>query len=144
MTVLTKYPRPSLRPGEVLLGIYREETHLNGDPVYCRRHPTKTLISIRAKWEESIDKANNYNSRWMQLLRHSDGTACWIPDWKHDCGPGVNLYKTQGSDCWADQRSFCPTCLTEDSLKVTLEAYGNRTECQNPACDYTDWFSIGD
>lgn len=96
------------------------------------------------KWENESYKGRDYV--WIHKNK---------PEFDFFQNPSLNNnLEIKGSGSYSNQpvepahyerhESWCHKCGTVGSLKLSQEAYYDRTTCTNPECDYEDLYSIGD
>lgn len=85
-----------------------------------------------------------YQSPLLDSVEAAEAWAAAFAAWAVDNYTGQMDSPRPPAELEADlpTHSVCPGCGRFDTLKVTQEAYGDRTDCTE--CSHSSWYSIGD
>lgn len=136
---------PFLREYEILEGVQSDlyQYHCGGYVEGQEERCTKPVVRIFYRWSDEAPWRKDENAfggprptYHLDGWRHMDGTG----PWDHCSISPIPLCQ----DCGYEGGKHCHKCHKGESLKTTQEAYGDRTVCLNPECDYEFFYDIGD
>lgn len=131
---------PHLRGWEILEGI-----RLTKHEEHCAGHVNggkcmQPVLRIFYRWSDEMPGLVTIGQRnedhHLDGIRHADGTG----PWDHS----MHWAFPRCQECGFEGESHCSKCHQGNTLKVTMEAYGNRTTCSTPGCGRDDFYDIGD
>jgi hypothetical protein len=95
----------------------------------------KQIVAVKAYWSDdapfTVTTGRINHTQWFERTVHVDGT------FNTDESGRVTTFEY-------NTVVRCSKCEQFNTLETKMLPFGNLTTCNNPACDYEDYFSIGD